>query len=516
MNVALQRINKLRTTWFPTDFWIARFLFIRGLGGLYFIAFLSLLNQWRGLIGESGILPAVSFIDRITSPSVPLLTAFFKWPTLFLFHISDPFIHFILWVGTLLALAVACGLTNGISLFLLWALYLSVVQVGQLFYGFGWESMMLETGFLAIFIYPFFGLKWFPKQHPPSRIMMLLISWILFRTMFGAGLIKLRGHACWRDLTCLFYHFETQPIPNPLSAFFHFLPKSALKFGVFFNHFVELIVPFFLFAPRTLRAIAGFLIMGFQFSLILSGNLSWLNWLTLLLCIPCFNDNLFRRVFKRLPNFGFESEANLPQIWIQRLFLILILLLSIKPTINLFSKQQFMNASFEPFHIVNTYGAFGHIGTNRKEVIILGTSDPVISRTTKWTEYDFKAKPGNPFRKSPIVSPYHYRLDWQIWFAAMGNYQQHPWVMHLIYHMLQNTPEVMDLLSGNPFRDIPPTYIRADLYDYQFTKPNDPSSSTWDRTYNEIYLPPISLDNSDFRKFLAYYGWGLPAKDASQ
>jgi hypothetical protein len=370
-----------------------------------------------------------------------------------------------------------------VTWFLLWAFYLSLVNMGQTFYSFGWEMLLLESGFLAIFLGS-------AKTQPPV-IVMWLILWIAFRIMFGAGLIKLRGDECWRNFTCMMYHYETQPSPNPLSWYFHHSPAWLLKGEVLFNHFIELIVPFFFFTPARLRRWAGGLTILFQFILILSGNLSWLNYLTIVLCIPCFDDRFWERVL-RLPALETPPMSITRQV-VLGLLAVLIGILSIEPVHNLFSEHQAMNASFDPFHLVNTYGAFGSITKERNEIIIEGTDSDTIDEFTPWREYEFKAKPGSLSRLPSIASPYHYKLDWQMWFAAMGPPQYQPWFFPFMERLLQNEPTVTGLLEKNPFPKSPPKYIRARLYRYRFTEPGDPSGNWWKRELLGDYFGPASL-----------------------
>jgi hypothetical protein len=323
--------------------------------------------------------------------------------------------------------------------------------------------------------------------------------------MFGAGMIKLRGDPCWRDLTCLYYHYETQPLPNPLSWHCHHLPHWWHKTCVFFTHFAELIVPWFLFAPwRRVRALAGLLTIYFQFTLIISGNLSWLNYITIVLCIPCFDDKMFTHVFRvRHEEPTHSPLAHRATVW---LLLLLVLVLSIQPAINLFSREQVMNASFEPLHLVNTYGAFGSITRDRYEIIIEGTDAEVPTDAVPWREYEFKGKPGNPRRCPPLVSPYHWKLDWQMWFAAMSDYRYHPWIVNLVAKLLQNDKPVLGLLDNNPFPDAPPRFVRAELYLYHFTE-SHADGAWWKREHVGHYLPPLSMENESFRDVLKEQGW---------
>jgi len=441
-----------------TQYWLTRLCFQRFLGLIYLVAFLVALHQFRPLVGENGLTPATLFLKRVR---------FWDAPSLFHFYYSDPLAIAVAWAGVLLSVAAISGLSENFGIWvsvgvwaLLWFFYLSFVNVGQVWYGFGWESILLETGFLAIFLGS--------SDIPPSKLLIWLLRWVLFRVMFGAGLIKLRADPCWKDLTCLFYHYETQPLPNPLSWQFHHLPPVIHKGGVLFNHFVELIVPWGLFAPGLVGSLAGFFTILFQSVLILSGNLSWLNYLTIVLCIPCFDDRLLVRFIPIQPLT--LEPASMARQGVVIALTIFILILSIKPVLNMISPHQVMNTSFDPFHLVNTYGAFGSVTRDRMEIIIEGTEEAVVTPTTRWREYEFKAKPGNVKRRPPMVAPYHLRLDWLMWFAAMSEVRYHPWVLSLVVKLLKGDKDTLGLLGYHPFPENPPRYIRAELYEYHFTK----------------------------------------------
>ena len=490
---------------------LTRLLFLRLLGGIYFVAFLSLSQQLIPLLGTHGLLPARHYLENLESAYGGRLPAFVALPTIFWFDCSDVFLSALSHVGIGLSVVVLLGFANAPLLGLLWFLYLSFVHVGQLFYGYGWEILLLETGFLAIFLCPVLdGWPFASTVLPPTAVIWLL-RLVLFRVMFGAGLIKLRGDACWRDLTCMLYHYETQPLPNPFSWYLHQLPPALHKLEVLGNHGIELIVPWTLFAPRRLRHIGGVLLVGFQLHLIISGNLSWLNWLTIALCVPCFDDQALSHLFptrllQRLAERAPSAPSRLRQAVIYGLTG-LILCLSIGPALNLLVSRQVMNGSFDRLHLVNTYGAFGSIGKRRQEIILEGTSDAAISRATQWQAYEFKCKPGDVERRPCVVAPYHYRLDWQIWFAAMENAGSNPWLLHLIEKLLQNDAGALSLLANNPFPQAPPRFIRAERYTYEFTRVGEPGRAWWKRTRVGTYLPPLSLDNAAFIKALEDQGW---------
>jgi hypothetical protein len=489
---------------------LTRFLFLRFLALIYCIAFLVLAQQLRPLIGADGLLPAHDFLQGIGAAFGDRSAAFRELPTLFWLNDSDAFMVALAYVGVGLSLLVLLGFANAALLAALWFLYLSFYHVGQLFWGYGWELLLLETGFLAIFLCPLLDGRPLPATAPP-RVVIWLLRWVLFRVMFGAGLIKLRGDPCWRDLTCMFYHYETQPLPNPLSWYLHQLPPAIHKFEVLFNHFVELIVPWTLFAPRRLRHIGGGFLIAFQVLLILSGNLSWLNWLTITLCITCFDDHALSRIMPRRMTLRLSRHDTLAPGRLHTLaaygLTALVAYLSVGPVLNLLGSRQIMNGSFDRLHLVNTYGAFGSVGKKRNEVIIEGTSDASLTDATQWRAYEFKCKPGDVYRRPCVVAPYHYRLDWQIWFAAMSTYRRQPWLVHFIDKLLRGDAGALSLLANNPFPNAPPRFIRAELYEYAFTRVGDSSGAWWTRTRIGSYLPPVSLENAGLQRFLRHYGW---------
>jgi hypothetical protein len=463
-------------------YWYSRLVFERGLALIYLIAFVAVVNQFVPLLGERGLLPVPRFIE-----AVPFRVS----PSLFYFHATDVMFRAAGWLGILLSLMALSGavqsrsgLAAGVMWALLWVLYLSFVNVGQTFYGFGWESLLLEVGFFTIFAGS--------GTTPPPVILNWIYRWTLFRLMFGAGLIKLRGDPCWRDLTCLDYYFETQPIPNPLSWYFHWLPRSVLHGGVAFNHFVELIVPFGYFLPQPFAGIAGLITIVFQLTLIVSGNLSWLNWLTLVLAFTTLDNRFLAWLPISVPAL---RPVPLGHRWVVYGLGVLVAILSISPTVNMLSPNQVMNTSFNPLQIVNTYGAFGSITRERYEIVIEGTADETLGPATKWREYEFKGKPGDPARRPTQIAPYHLRLDWLMWFAAMGTASDQEWFSPLVVKLLEGDTGTIGLMSANPFPERPPRWIRALMYRYTFTTKDERERTGrwWNRTLVSEYFPAVQL-----------------------
>ncbi|MEV5242067.1 lipase maturation factor family protein [Streptomyces cinnamoneus] len=471
--------------WFTASgYWLSRLVLQRALAGVYLIAFVSAALQFRALIGERGMLPVPRFVAY-----APLRRA----PSVFHFHYSDRFFAAWAWGGALLAAAVVAGAADAVPLgaamamwALLWVLYLSIVNVGQTWYSFGWESLLLEAGFLAVFLGN-------ARTDPPVLVLWLL-RWLLFRVEFGAGLIKMRGDACWRDLTCLYYHHETQPMPGPLSWFFHRLPRPLHRVETGANHVAQLIVPFGLFTPQPFASVAAGLIIVTQLWLVASGNFAWLNWLTIVLAFAAVDGNAMAGLFS-LP--GHTPLAGAP-LWYEVLVLAvtaLVAVLSWWPVRNLLSSHQRMNMSFNALHLVNTYGAFGSINRSRFEVVVEGTDEETLGDGTVWREYGFRGKPGDPRRLPRQFAPYHLRLDWLMWFAGISPGYAREWFGPFVERLLTGDRATLRLLRHNPFPAAPPTHVRARLYLYRFTTWRElrETGAWWHRTLAGEFLPPTRL-----------------------
>ncbi|MFE2415720.1 lipase maturation factor family protein [Streptomyces hokutonensis] len=466
--------------WFTApDYWLSRLVFQRALAGVYLVAFLTAALQFRALIGEHGMLPVPRFVRRMP---------FGQAPSLFQLRYSDRFFALCAWTGCAVSLALAAGLDSqlplwgGMLLWLLpWALYLSIVNVGQTWYAFGWESLLLEVGFLAVLLGN--------DEVAPPVVVLFLLRWILFRVEFGAGLIKLRGDACWRKLTCLDFHHETQPMPGPLSWFFHHLPRPLHRIEVAANHLTQLVVPVLLFTPQPVATAAASLMIATQLWLVLSGNFAWLNWITIALALSAV----------QLPHTAPSSAPGPPPVWYEVVVLAvaaLLLWLSHRPVRNMLSRRQIMNRSFDPLHLVNSYGAFGNVSRIRYEVVVEGTTDAVPREDSGWREYEFRGKPGQPHHWPRQFAPYHLRLDWMMWFAALSPGYAEPWFGALVERLLENDRDTLRLLRRSPFpTDAPPRYVRARLFRYRYTTWRElrETGACWERTFVREYFPPTRL-----------------------
>ncbi|MFJ3655983.1 lipase maturation factor family protein [Streptomyces nigra] len=470
--------------WFVApEYETSRLVFQRTLAGVYLVAFLTAALQFRALLGERGLLPVPRFVAR-----VPFRAA----PSLFQLHYSDRFFAGCAWAGCAVSAALLAGVDSLVPLWAAlllwlvpWLLYLSIVNVGQTWYSFGWESLLLEVGFAAV---------WLGNDEvAPPVVVLFLLRWILFRVEFGAGLIKMRGDECWRKLTCLDHHHETQPMPGPLSWFFHHLPKPLHRVEVAANHVTQLVVPFLLFTPQPVATAAAALMIGTQLWLVLSGNFAWLNWITIVLALSAV-------AFPADP----PDRPGAP-LWYEVTVLVVAALLvglSYHPVANMISRRQVMNRSFDPLHLVNTYGAFGSVSRVRHEVVIEGTLDETPREDSDWREYEFKGKPGDPRRWPRQFAPYHLRLDWLMWFAALSPSYAGSWFGTLMERLLENDRATLRLLRRSPFPpDEPPCFVRARLFRYRYTTWRElrETGACWERTFVREYLPPTRLAGSAHR-----------------
>ena len=376
------------------------------------------------------------------------------------------------------------------ALFLAFLLYLSLMHASQEFLSFQWDILLLETGFLAVFL-------------GYSRTIVWLFRFLLFRLMFLSGAVKLlSGDPTWRSLDALLVHYQTQPIPTPLAWYAHQLPdwvQRASCFGVFF---IELAMALLVLGPRRLRKFALPWLVGLQVLILLTGNYAFFNLLALALCLFLMDNSVLSHIMPASwMRAATRAEIRRIPLRTRRTvgYAVTIVIVVLSGSLFLQTLTGHIPAltrslvSFAaPFAVTSSYGLFATMTTKRPEIVIEGSNDG-----TNWLEYEFKYKPGRLDRPPPWVAPHQPRLDWQMWFAALGSYQGNVWFVNLLARLLQGTPEVLALIQTNPFPDQPPRLIRARLYEYRFTDraSRRKTHDWWTRTPVGLYVPPITLED---------------------
>ena len=307
------------------------------------------------------------------------------------------------------------------------------------------------------------------------------------------GLIKLRGDPCWRDLTCLRYHHETQPMPNPASWWFHHLPRRLHTVEALANHATQLVIVWGLLLPQPVATAAALVVLVTQLYLMVSGNFAWLNALTLVLASSVVDGRVWEAVSPEQP-----AHLAAPR-WYLVLVVVVsagLLALSWRPAANLLSRRQRMNASFDPLHLVNTYGAFGSVTRTRYEVIVEGTANPDPGPAAVWQEYEFRGKPGDVRRRPPQVAPYHLRLDWLMWFVGLDPGYGNRWLLPFLRKLLEGDRDTLRLLRRSPFPpEAPPAFVRVRRFRYRFTNRAErrETGAWWVRTPVGTLVDPLSL-----------------------
>ncbi|MDQ3707397.1 MAG: lipase maturation factor family protein [Chloroflexota bacterium] len=486
------------------EYTLTRWLFLRGLGVVYLVAFASLWEQVLGLIGRNGILPAKDFLYAVEASGAR--DPFWLVPTLGWLNSSDDFLLFLCWGGMLLSGLLILGVLPGPVLALLWAFYLSLVSLGQDFLSFQWDALLLETGFLAIFFAPL-QLWWgVPREVPPSRAVLWLLRLLLFRLMFFSGVVKLvSGDPTWHGLTALDFHYWTQPLPNPLAWYMHQLPTQFHQLSTALTLAIELGAPFLIFGPRRVRLLGAALLAGLQVVIMLTGNFAFFNILSIVLCVPLLDDGMIARFLPESVRARVGEPVRRRPLWLLPRRLVTVPLVALILTLTwvqvqsiYFTRTNVPDPLYDfavkllPFQVVNSYGLFAVMTTTRPEIVVEGSAD---GRT--WVEYEFKYKPGHLNRIPPMVAPYQPRLDWQMWFAALSGPVYDPmssnWFRLFMRRLLQGSPEVVSLLRENPFPDRPPRFVRAQVYRYTFTGFGE--SGWWRRELRGDYFPVSTLQS---------------------
>ena len=464
----------------PSTWNTAADLFARILALIYAIAFLSFALQARGLVGSEGILPARDFLEAVYRELGAV--AMWRLPTIFWWGNSDIVILSITWGGVVLSLMSLVTKRHSrwqrIIFVVLWVYYLSIVNAGQVFMAFQWDWLLVEAGFIAIFL-------------RPGRARTWLFRWLLFRLMFESGIVKLlSGDSSWHNLTALQFHYETQPLPTPLAWYAHLAPAWFQHSSVAVVFAVELVIPFLIFGPRRLRQIAGTAIIFLQLLILLTGNYTFFNLLTIALCLFLFDDACFARWKLASKPIALRPplRAVTAAVWTLVAFLSVVELWSLagKAPGPLVAAQR----QVSQFGLVNHYGLFAVMTTKRMEIQIEGSLDGET-----WQPYLFRYKPGPLNRRLPWVAPYQPRLDWQMWFAALSGARENPWFIRTMVGLLRDSKPVNALFEQTPFGGAQPKLLRATIYEYHFTswEERQKTGNYWKRELKGLYFPVISL-----------------------
>lgn len=435
---------------------IALGIFPRLLGLVYLLAFTSLLVQVQGLYGSRGILPIRDYIAELRKYLG--VNGIRQYPSIFWFNSNDAFIIGSASLGVCLSILLIAGFPPLPALILLWIIYLSFMSMGQEFLSFQWDALLLEAGFMTIFL---------PLASPPPPMVCLAYQFFIFRFMLSAGAVKLTSRdPNWRNLRAMCFHYETQPIPNRVAWYAHQLPEWVQKLSTLGTFFFELAVPFLFLGPVPIRLAGFFLLLFFQGLICLTGNYGFFNVLTIVLAVPLLDDRYLglvgRIVSLPAPTADTPFMAGLVSV-----IFCLFIFLNILQLLRLFVRLHWVYlilAKCGSWHISSPYGLFAVMTVDRFEFVIEGSND-----LKEWRPYEFRWKPGDPAIPPQQAAPHQPRLDWQMWFAALNPAFVEPWLKNLLMRLLEGSPPVLSLLRNNPFRDAPPDYIRLMVYRYHFS-----------------------------------------------
>lgn len=470
--------------WTPESYTFIASLLPKLVGLIYLFAFAPFLFQIEGLVGDNGILPVgryLNVLERYYGNK-----RFYVAPSLFWFNSSDKALQGIILLGCICSLCLIFGIFPAyLMLFLLYFLYLSILSIGQDFLSFGWEGFLLETTAHVFLI---------SLTVIPNSIVWFSINFLLFRFHFMAGVVKFQSRdPNWKNQTAIAYHYQTQPLPSTLAWYFHKLPLSFHKLTCLVMFIIELVVPFGIFLNADIRFFVFLAFFSLQYFIWISGNYSFLNYLTVVLSTILISNHVLSYIFTLTLPENVNSSLT-ENVIISLLGALLFGLQLIRFWHQLVPNQIFgkILATFSPFHLANRYGIFAIMTTKRYEVVIEGSNDNV-----HWEEYTFWYKPSEITRRPRRIAPYQPRIDWQAWFLPFEDYTSRGWFENFLYHLLKGTPEVLKLIRGNPFKTAPPKYIRALFYDYEFSSSQEKREYGWwwKRTYMGHYSPTLTLTN---------------------
>jgi len=469
---------------------ISSWLFGRALGGVLLIAFVSLGVQAKGLFGAGGVMPISLFVESAKSAE----HSFWQHPSALWWSSSDTMIAALWIIGSIASASLLLGWMPRAALAISWFAYLSFVSLGWPFMSFQWDTLLLEVSFTAFFFVPWRFWDRFALHPEPNPVARWALWWLLFRLVFRSAYVKLAsGDPTWADLSALTYHYWTQPLPTVLAWYTNLLPAWFQRLSCLLMFVVEFGAPVLIWVPRVwARRSAAGAIIALMGLIALTGNYGFFNLLTIALCIPLLDDGLLARfVPSRRGADASARPAAKSKPWSA---LAPALLIALSATI--FFTGTFgrgVPAWLSPvyrFGTVNNYGLFATMTTERPEIDLEGTLDGET-----WRPYVFRYKPG-PLQRAPVwAAPHQPRLDWQMWFAALGDYRTNAWLGNLMGRLLQGEPSVLALLEENPFQGEPPRQVRAVIYRYELSNRGEREASGhwWKRRDRLLYAPILGV-----------------------
>lgn len=474
-----------------------RWIFLRGLGLLSLLSFLSYLNQFEGLVGQNGLTPWTDFVEQVYAMRGEAV--YWQFPSLAWWFSSDLALILMACAGMLSSVFLIVNYRSRLSLVSCWILFLSLTVTGQQFMAYQWNQLLLEVMIGGILL-ACSTTK--PTQVSlPSWVSVWYMRFITFKLYILSGLAKWGGGESWRDLTAMTYHYETQPLPNPLSWYMHHLPDGFHRVESLFSLLVEAVLPVFIFTPRRIRIPVAYLMGSLQMAIMLTGNYGPFNWLALLLCFVLVDDEHVAGLIDALPDWSRPTQMTKPNRWTWEIDLVAVAVLLL---LNLFVIGSWLRVpapswfnstaqSIKAFRSVNPYGLFGVMTKERPEIVIEGSRNG-----EDWSAYEFHYKPGDPERRPGVAIWSLPRLDWRMWFAALKAPRRPRWMDRLVIKLLKGEPAVLDHFAKNPFRENPPRYIRAWVYDYRFTGWSEgwETDHWWKRDNRREYIPPVMLRNN--------------------
>jgi hypothetical protein len=461
----------------------------------------SLAVQITGLVGDHGILPVRAFLGQVHQRYGA--SAYSNWPTLVWLSASDAWLSVLCWGGAAVSLLLIAGIVPTATAALLWVLYLSLTTAGQLFLEFQWDSLLLETGFLAVLYAP---VSWRERAHDdePPAIVRWAIWLLAFKLTFLSGITKiLSGDPTWANWTALSYHYETQPIPAWTSWFVFQLPSAVHYWSTAGTLLIELGASWLIFLPPRFwraRLAACALMIVLQVGIGATGNYGFFNLLTIVLYLALLDDQTLGRLLPRRMA-GDEQRRATPEVWRVTVNVVAacIAVLSVMTLFREMDRTRRVRGPFDrgwaqtmfawvaPFNSVNGYGLFRVMTTARPEIVIEVSSDGAV-----WKEHEFKWKAGNIMRRPRFVEPHMPRLDWQMWFAALDPLSAQEWLLPLAERLIAGEPAVTKLLGPNPL-DGRPRYVRLAYYQYHFTTSAEraQTGAWWKREFLAYLTQPI-------------------------